>query len=199
MTKEERNEFKEIMEEVLSNKNFATKDDLKNFATKDDLKNFATKDDLKNFATKDDLKNFATKDDLKNFATKDDLKNFATKDDLKNFATKDDLKNFATKDDLKNFATKDDLKNFATKDDFKSLETKMHDYFLLIENNVVPKIDAMYDALCTRVTHEECDKRMGKVEEKATVIDPLMVTVGKHSEKLLEHEERLEKLEALGV
>lgn len=112
-----------------------------------------------------------------------------------NFATKDDMKNFATKDDLKNFATKDDIARLDNRID--GIEKYMHDKFLLMENDMMPKIDAMYEALTTRVSHEECDKRMKGIEEKTDAIDPIMLTVENHSAKIFEHEERLEKLEAL--
>ncbi len=143
-----------------------------------------------------------------NFATKDDLKNFATKDDLKNFATKDDLKNFATKDDLKNFATKDDIARLESRMDrleermdrleecMDRLENYVHEKFLLIENEMMPKIDAMYEALTTRVSHGECNERMESIEGKADAITPLLVAVKKNTAKLAEHEERIKKLES---
>ena len=109
-----------------------------------------------------------------------------------------------------NFATKDDLKNFATKDDIACLESRMdrleermdrlenyvHEKFLLIENEMMPKIDAMYEALTTRVSHGECNERMESIEGKADAITPLLVAVKKNTAKLAEHEERIKKLES---
>lgn len=109
--------------------------------------------------------------------------------------------NFATKDDLKNFATKDDIARLESRMDrleerMDRLENYVHEKFLLIENEMMPKIDAMYEALTTRVSHGECNERMESIEGKADAITPLLVAVKKNTAKLAEHEERIKKLES---
>lgn len=60
------NQLKDVINEVLDSKSFATKSDLKNFATKDDLKTLATKKDLRKIDKKfDKLFNFLDEDYLK--------------------------------------------------------------------------------------------------------------------------------------
>ena len=76
------------------------------------------------------------------------------------------------------------------------LENYVHEKFLLIENEMMPKIDAMYEALTTRVSHGECNERMESIEGKADAITPLLVAVKKNTAKLAEHEERINKLES---
>lgn len=116
--------------------------------------------------------------------------------------------NFATKDDLKNFATKDDIARLESRMDrleermdcleerMDRLENYVHEKFLIIENEMMPKIDAMYEALTTRVSHGECNERMESIEGKADAITPLLVAVKKNTAKLAEHEERIKKLES---
>lgn len=131
------------------------------------------------------------------------------------FATKDDLKNLVTRDDLKNLATKDDIIRIEARMEqmevrIEQLEARMeqmearmeqiekyvHEKFLLIENEMVPKINAMYEALTTRVSHEECNERMGLIEGRADAITPLLLTVKKNTSLLEEHEGRIRKLES---
>lgn len=123
-----------------------------------------------------------------------------------NFATKDDLKNFATKDDIARLESRMDrleerMDHFEERMDcfeerMDSLENYVHEKFLLIENEMMPKINAMYEALTTRVSHGECNERMESIEGKADAITPLLVAVKKNTAKLAEHEERIKKLES---
>ena len=132
------------------------------------------------------------------------MKNFATKDDLKNLATKDDIVRLERRIDcLENRIDKLEERMDKLEERMDRLEERMdklegyvREKFLLIENVMMPKIDAMYEALTTRVSHGECDERMGQIEDKADAITPLLIAVRKNTEKLSEHEERLKKLES---
>lgn len=109
--------------------------------------------------------------------------------------------NFVTKEDLKNLATKDDIARLEDRmdkleDRIDRLEGYVHEEFLLIENEMMPKINAMYEALTTRVSHVECNDRMEVIEGKTDAITPLLITVKKNTTKLREHEERIKSLEA---
>ena len=123
--------------------------------------------------------------------------NFATKDDLKNFATKDDIARLESRMDcLEEHMDRLEERMDRLEERMDRLENYVHEKFLLIENEMMPKIDAMYEALTTRVSHGECNERMESIEGKADAITPLLVAVKKNTAKLAEHEERIKKLES---
>ena len=123
--------------------------------------------------------------------------NFATKDDLKNFATKDDIARLESRmDRLEERMDRLEERMDRLEERMDRLENYVHEKFLLIENEMMPKIDAMYEALTTRVSHGECNERMESIEGKADAITPLLVAVKKNTAKLAEHEERIKKLES---
>ena len=131
--------------------------------------------------------------------------NFVTKEDLKNLATKDDIARLEERmDRLEERMDRledrmDKLEDHMDKleDRIDRLEGYVHEEFLLIENEMMPKINAMYEALTTRVSHVECNDRMEVIEGKTDAITPLLITVKKNTTKLREHEERIKSLEAL--
>lgn len=130
--------------------------------------------------------------------------NFATKDDLKNFATKDDIARLESRldcfeermDRLEERMDHFEERMERLEERMDRLENYVHEKFLLIENEMMPKINAMYEALTTRVSHGECNERMESIEGKADAITPLLVAVKKNTAKLAEHEERIKKLES---
>ena len=130
--------------------------------------------------------------------------NFATKDDLKNFATKDDIARLESRmdcleehmDRIEEHMDRLEERMDRLEERMDRLENYVHEKFLLIENEMMPKIDAMYEALTTRVSHGECNERMESIEGKADAITPLLVAVKKNTAKLAEHEERIKKLES---
>ena len=137
-----------------------------------------------------------------NFATKDDLKNFATKDDIARLESRMDcLEEHMDRleehmDRLEEHMDRLEERMDRLEERMDRLENYVHEKFLLIENEMMPKIDAMYEALTTRVSHGECNERMESIEGKADAITPLLVAVKKNTAKLAEHEERIKKLES---
>ena len=137
-----------------------------------------------------------------NFATKDDLKNFATKDDIARLESRmDRLEERMDRleehmDRLEEHMDRLEERMDRLEERMDRLENYVHEKFLLIENEMMPKIDAMYEALTTRVSHGECNERMESIEGKADAITPLLVAVKKNTAKLAEHEERIKKLES---
>ena len=131
-----------------------------------------------------------------NFATKDDLKNFATKDDIARLESRMDcLEEHMDRleehmDRLEEHMDRLEERMDRLEERMDRLENYVHEKFLLIENEMMPKIDAMYEALTTRVSHGECNERMESIEGKADAITPLLVAVKKNTAKLAEHEER---------
>lgn len=96
----------------------------------------------------------------------------------------------------------------VTKKEFNCLESridglehevyKLRDYshrkFVLIENEVVPKITALYEMSDSYVKQAECLKSREKANAKLDCLDPLKVVVKSHSEQLAKHNEILDKL-----
>lgn len=84
---------------------------------------------------------------------------------------------------------------------FDGLEQEVHelsDYthkkFILIENEVIPKISALYEMTDSCIKQTECRKRREKIDEKLDCIAPLKAVVKSHSEQLVKHDEMLDKL-----
>ncbi|MGB9711392.1 MAG: hypothetical protein ACPLZA_07890 [Thermodesulfovibrio sp.] len=113
---------------------------------------------------------------------------------------KEELKNFATKEDLKAFATKEDLKAFATKDDFLEFERRLSDaiekiregvrlYLYELERQIVEIKSKLrfYDFDFIARQNDTMIKILKDLYEEKTVI----------SNKLKEHETRLEEIEVM--
>lgn len=84
---------------------------------------------------------------------------------------------------------------------FNGLEQEVHelnDYshmkFVLIENEVIPKISALYEMSDSYVKQMECRQLREKADEKLDCIDPLKAVAKSHSNQLTKHDEMLEKL-----
>ncbi len=76
----------------------------------------------------------------------------------------------------------------------EGLETYMHRKFAMIENEVIPKINALYETTDLYVRRIECRKKNNDIEERLDYIEPLVVITQSHSEKLARHEMILKKL-----
>ena len=82
-----------------------------------------------------------------------------------------------------------------------NLEQEVHelrDYshmkFVLIENEVIPKISALYEMTDSYVKQMKCREQREKIEEKLDCIAPLKAIAKSHSDQLAEQNEMLEKL-----
>lgn len=78
--------------------------------------------------------------------------------------------------------------------DISELRDSSHKKFILIENEVIPKISALYETTDLYVKEMECWKRREKADEKMDSIEPLKVMVKSHSDRLAKHDEMLEKI-----
>lgn len=92
-------------------------------------------------------------------------------------------------------------KQMVTKEEFGRLEREVHelrDYshgkFMLIENEVLPKISVLFEMTDSYVKQTECRNRREQLDEKLNCIDPLKAVVKSHSDKLAKHDEMLGEL-----
>lgn len=85
--------------------------------------------------------------------------------------------------------------------DFQSFERKIdrlsdhsHNKFMLIENDMMPKIIALYDRTDSCVEEGRCRERREQIEEKLDNIPPLKAIAHSHSKQLARHNEILENM-----
>ena len=178
MTQEDRMEWKQMFSEIFKEANFATKDDLKNFATKDDIARLESRMDRLE----------ERMDRLEEHM--DRLEEHMDRLEERMDRLEEHM------DRLEEHMDRLEERMDRLEERMDRLENYVHEKFLLIENEMMPKIDAMYEALTTRVSHGECNERMESIEGKADAITPLLVAVKKNTAKLAEHEERIKKLES---
>ncbi len=126
-----------------------------------------------------------------------------TKEDL---ACIKELMNEQMSDMKQHMVTKEDFCRLENRFDglenrFGGLEHEVHelrDYthkkFILIENEVIPKISSLYEMTDSYVRQAECRKQREKADEKLDCITPLKAVVKSHSEQLIKHDEMLGKL-----
>lgn len=69
-----------------------------------------------------------------------------------------------------------------------------HSKFIMLENEVIPKISALYEMSDLYVKQMECRKNREKADKRLDCIEPLKTTAKSHSERLAKHDEILEKL-----
>lgn len=74
------------------------------------------------------------------------------------------------------------------------MENYMHDKFAVIENDLIPKVNALYETTDLYVKRMEYRKQIAEIENKLDYVDPLVETVQSHSEKLEQHETIIKKL-----
>ena len=98
--------------------------------------------------------------------------------------------------------------NMVTKKEFKDLENRVddlqqemhelrdysHKKFVLIENEVVPKISALYEMSDSYVRKTECSRQREQADKKFNSIESLEVIAKIHSEQLAKHDEILDRL-----
>ncbi len=98
--------------------------------------------------------------------------------------------------------------NMVTKKEFKVLENRVddlqqdihelrdysHKKFVLIENEVVPKISALFEMSDSYVKQEKCFKRREQVDKKLNSLESLEVIAKIHGEQIGKHDEILDKL-----
>lgn len=81
--------------------------------------------------------------------------------------------------------------------EFDEFRDYSHQKFILIENEVIPQISALYESTDLYVKQMECRKRNDRVNEKLECIEPLKVIAKSHSDRLAKHDEMLEMLAAV--
>ncbi|MDE6761624.1 MAG: hypothetical protein K2J90_13265 [Lachnospiraceae bacterium] len=88
-----------------------------------------------------------------------------------------------------------------TKKEFNELKQEVyewrdysHNKFIMIENEVIPKISALYEMTDFYVKNMECRKHREQTDKKLECIAPLKAVVEVHSERLAKHDDTLERL-----
>ncbi len=74
------------------------------------------------------------------------------------------------------------------------MENYMHDKFAVIENDLIPKVNALYETTDLYVKRMEYRKQIAEIENKLDYVAPLVETVQSHGEKLEQHETIIKKL-----
>lgn len=92
-------------------------------------------------------------------------------------------------------------KEMVTKTEFHELRRDVHEWrdyshnkFIMIENEVIPKISALYEMTDFYVKQMECREHREQTEKKVECITPLKVVVEEHSKQLARHDNTLESL-----
>ncbi len=199
MTQEDKIEFKLMFIEVLKDGNFVTKEDLKNLATKDDIARLEERmDRLEERMDRLEDRMDKLEDRMDRLEDRmDKLEDRMDKLEDRMDRLEDRMDKLEDRmDKLEDHMDKLEDHMDKLEDRIDRLEGYVHEEFLLIENEMMPKINAMYEALTTRVSHVECNDRMEVIEGKTDAITPLLITVKKNTTKLREHEERIKSLEA---
>lgn len=78
-----------------------------------------------------------------------------------------------------------------------SMESYMHRKFALIENDLIPKVNALYEAADLYVKQMDCRKRNEEVESKLDYIAPLVEITQSNSRKLERYDTILKELAAV--
>lgn len=91
--------------------------------------------------------------------------------------------------------------NMVTQEDFNGLKQVVyewkdysHNKFIMIENEVLPKISTLYEMTDFYVKQMECKKHREQAEKKIDCIEPLKTMASMHSEQLAKHDDILENL-----
>lgn len=106
----------DIIDNVLEDKDYLSKEEAEKYALKSDLDSYLTKEEAAGLATKDELDNYVTKSSIDTM-----LDSYVTKEDADEFVTKDELSNYVTKEDASAFATKEDLEAFVTAEEVQQM------------------------------------------------------------------------------
>ena len=92
-------------------------------------------------------------------------------------------------------------KDMVTKEEFNELKQEVyewrnysHNKFIIIENEVIPKISALYEMTDFYVKQMECRKYREQTDKKLECIAPLKAVVEAHGERLAKHNDTLERL-----
>ena len=135
-------------------------------------------------------------------ATKEDIANMATKEDIANMATKEDIAEIREemnemKEDISETIEemKGDIHNLRK--DVTRMETYMHRKFTMIETDLIPKVNTLFEMADRYVTHDECRNERGIISKDLNCITPMMSVVQSHSETLENHDERIKHIESL--
>ncbi len=75
-----------------------------------------------------------------------------------------------------------------------NMENYMHDKFAVIENDLIPKVNTLYETTDLYVKRIEYRKQIAEIENKLDYVDPLVEIVQFHGEKLEQHETIIKKL-----
>ena len=75
-----------------------------------------------------------------------------------------------------------------------NIENYMHDKFAVIENDLIPKVNTLYETTDLYVKRIECRKQIAEIENKLDYVEPLVEIVQFHGEKLEQHETIIKKL-----
>ncbi len=75
-----------------------------------------------------------------------------------------------------------------------NIENYMHDKFAVIENDLIPKVNTLYETTDLYVKRIEYRKQIAEIENKLDYVDPLVEIVQFHGEKLEQHETIIKKL-----
>ena len=92
-------------------------------------------------------------------------------------------------------------KEMVTKAEFHEVRRDVHEWreyshnkFIMIENEVIPKISALYEMTDFYVKQMECRKYREQADKKMECVTPLKTVVQVHSEQLVKHDDMLERL-----
>lgn len=100
----------------------------------------------------------------------------------------------ALEGNLEKLSARTDERFTALEENLQQVRDYMHKKFALVENDVIPKISALFDARDLCVQHLEYRKRDEEIARKIAYIDPLVQKVKEHSQRLEQHDAALTRL-----
>ena len=129
----------------------------------------------------------------------------ATKEDIANMATKEDIAEIKEemcemKGDISGIKEEmNEMKGdiHSLRKDVTRMETYMHRKFTMIETDLMPKVNTLFEMADRYVTHDECQIQRGIISKDLNCISPMMTVVQSHSETLDKHDERIKHIESL--
>ena len=107
-------------EDMDSDDDQVSEDDLEDQVSEDDLEDQISEDDLEDQVSENEIEDHVDEDDLEGQVNEDDLGDHVGEDDLEDQVSEDDLKNRISEDDLDNHVIECDLENHISEDDLEN-------------------------------------------------------------------------------